>query len=363
MMGPETNDETPRFAAIVALTAVDFRERPLQRSSPFQSAERASMKTLTVSVVALFAIALAACGGEARPEPASPTVEPTPEPPAEPAPKAPKAPKLALEVITGSPEGFLVNSALVTGEKDAVLIDAQFTLADGKKVVDAVKASGKHLTTVYVTHWHPDHYFGFVALKEAFPDAKLVALPTTVTEIQQTWESKVKQWQPLYKDAITAHPIIPEPLAGDAIDLEGEKLEVVGGQQGDASNNSYVWIAALSTLVAGDLVYDQVYPWTAETNAESRQAWGSTLEKLEALSPKLVVPGHQKPEQKQQATNIEFTKDYLKAYDEALASSKTATDLQSKVKKIYPDTALDIVLQIGAEASLPPKGAKKKKGT
>jgi glyoxylase-like metal-dependent hydrolase (beta-lactamase superfamily II) len=321
------------------------------------------MKTLTVSVVASFAIALSACGGEATPEPASPTVAPTPEPPAEPAEAAPKAPKLALEVITGSPEGFLVNSALVTGEKDAVLIDAQFTLADAKKVVDAVKASGKHLTTVYVTHWHPDHYFGFVALKEAFPDAKLVALPATVTEIKESWQSKVKQWQPLYKDAITAQPVIPEPLAGGSIDLEGEKLEVVGGQQGDASNNSYVWIASLGALVTGDLVYDRVYPWTAETNAESRQGWSSTLDKLEALSPKLVVPGHQKPEQKQEATNIQFTKDYLAAYDQALASSKTATDLQAKIKALYPDTALDVVLKIGAEASLPPKGAKKKKGT
>jgi glyoxylase-like metal-dependent hydrolase (beta-lactamase superfamily II) len=214
---------------------------------------------------------------------------------------------------------------------------------------------------VYVTHFHPDHYFGFVALKTAFPDAKLVALPATVSEIQQSWEGKVKQWQPLYKDAITATPIVPEPLSGDAIELEGQRLEVVGGVQGDASNNSYVWIPSLGALITGDLVYDAVYPWTAETTPESRQGWSASLDKLEALSPKVVVPGHQKPEQQQEASNIQFTKDYLKAYDEALAGSKTATDLQAKIKKLYPDAALDIVLKIGAEASLPPKGKKKKK--
>jgi glyoxylase-like metal-dependent hydrolase (beta-lactamase superfamily II) len=317
------------------------------------------MKTSKASVVALFALGLAACGGAPKPEPESPAVEAPPEPQAEPAPKA-KPPQLTLQVITGSPEGFLANSALITGEKDAVLIDAQFTLADAKKVVDAIQASQKHLTTVYVTHWHPDHYFGFVALKQAFPDAKLVALPTTVKEIQETWESKVKQWQPLYKDAITAEPVIPEPLSGGSITLEGETLEIVGGQQGDAENNSYVWIPSLGALVTGDLVYDEVYPWTAETTVEARQAWTDSLEKLEALSPKLVVPGHQKPERKQEASNIQFTRDYLKAYDEALASSKSAADLQAKVKKLYPDTALDVILKIGAEASLPPKGAKKK---
>ena len=320
-----------------------------------------AIKTPTFPVIALFALGFAACGGEATPEPVTPANEP-PAPPAEPA-LAPKPPQLTLQVLTGSPEGFLVNSALIAGEKDAVLIDAQFTLADAKKVADAITASKKHLTTVYVTHWHPDHYFGFVALHEAFPDARLVALPATVKEIQETWESKVKQWQPIYKDAITSKPEIPEPLEGTTIDLEGQKLEVVGGLQGDDENNSYVWIASLGTLVTGDLVYDDVYPWTAETDPQSRQAWIASLDKLAAVSPQVVVPGHQKPEGAQQASNIQFTKDYLKAYDEALASSKTATDLQAKVKKLYPNAALDIVLKIGAEAALPPKTAKAAKPT
>lgn len=321
-----------------------------------------AIKTQTFSVIALLALGLAACGGEATPEPATPASEQPPAPPAEPVPE-PKPAQLSLQVLTGSPEGFLVNSALIAGDKDAVLIDAQFTIADAKAVADAIKASKKNLTTVYVTHWHPDHYFGFVAIHEAFPDAKLVALPATVTEIQQTWESKVKQWQALYKDAIPAKPLLPEPLQGESIDLEGQKLEIVGGLQGDDENNSYVWIPSLGALVTGDLVYDQVYPWTAETNPDSRKAWIESLDKLAALEPKVVVPGHQKPELAQDAANIQFTKDYLKAYDEALASSKSATDLQAKVKKQYPDAALDIVLKIGSEASLPPKTSKKKKGS
>ncbi len=116
-----------------------------------------------------------ACGGE-QPAPLAPPppAEPSPAPVAVAPPPAPAPPPpLKLQVITGSPEGFLVNSTLVTGQKDALLIDAQFTLADGKKVADAIKASGKTLTTVYVTHSHPDHYFGFPALKEAFPNARL----------------------------------------------------------------------------------------------------------------------------------------------------------------------------------------------
>lgn len=305
------------------------------------------------SVLAL-ALSAIACGASTPPPPAESAASAAP-------PAEPPAPKLSVEVITASPEGFLVTSTLVSGEHDALLIDAQFTLADAKAVAAKVQASGKKLTTVYVTHGHPDHYFGFVALKEAFPDAKLVALPATIAEIEKTWEAKVKQWKPLYKDGITDHPTIPEPLAGNGLELEGEKLEIVGGQQGDETENSYVWLPSLGTVIAGDIVYDQVFPWTAETSPEQRGAWSGTLDKLKGLGAKRVVPGHQKPEQKQEPANLDFTQGYLKAYDAALASSKTPEELQGKLKAQYPEAALDVILKIGSEASLkaPAKTAKK----
>lgn len=300
---------------------------------------------------------LMACGGESPPPLAAPppaTLPAAPPPPAsapEPVVAPPPVSKLSLQVITGSPEGFLVNSTLVTGDKEAVLIDSELTLADGKKVADAVAASKKTLTTVFVTHWHPDHYFGFVAVKEAFPNAKLVALPATVEEIQKSWEAKVKQWKPMFKDAIPSKPILPEPLTGDSLMVDGVKLEVVGGQQGDATNDAYVWIPSLKAVVAGDIVYDDVFPWTAETTADNRKAWAATLDKLSALNPEIVVPGHQKADHKQAPTSIAFTKTYLAAWDEALAASKKPAELQAKIKAKYPDTALDIIVKIGAEAA------------
>jgi glyoxylase-like metal-dependent hydrolase (beta-lactamase superfamily II) len=188
-----------------------------------------------------------------------------------------------------------------------------------------------------------------------------VALPATIADIEKTWQAKVKQWKPLYKEAITDQPIVPEPLAGTSIELEGEQLEIVGDLQGDAAGNSYVWIPSLSTVVTGDIVYDQVFPWTAETTPETRTAWAATLDKLTALGAKSVVPGHQKPEQKQDPSNVQFTQGYLKAYDTALASSKTPVELQTKIKAQYPDAALDVVLKIGSEASLKPPAKTAKK--
>ena len=67
-----------------------------------------------------------------------------------------------------------------------MLIDGQFTLADAHRLVGVILDGKKKLTTVYVTHAHPDHYFGLAVLKQAFPKAKLVALPATVAEIKKT---------------------------------------------------------------------------------------------------------------------------------------------------------------------------------
>jgi len=330
------------------------------------------MKRRRASVV--FALACAfltpACRGDGSQAPAVlPTVAPpsegptvAPEPPLVPAAarKKPRAKKLELEVITGSPEGFFANSTLLSGEKEALLIDAQFTLADARKVAAAVAASQRTLVTVYVTHYHPDHYFGFPAIKEKFPKAKLVSLPQTVELIKQTWEAKHKEWEPLYRDGITSKPIVPEPLSGQTLELEGNQLEIRGGRQGDSADNSYVWIPSLRTVITGDLVYDGVFPWTAETTPAERTTWRATLDELQKLGASAVVPGHQKPERTKLPSSITFTKEYLAAYDEALALAKSSADLQRRIKARYPDTALDVAVRISADKAFPSKPSKKK---
>jgi glyoxylase-like metal-dependent hydrolase (beta-lactamase superfamily II) len=255
---------------------------------------------------------------------------------------------LTIQVITGSPGGFLVDSTLVSGEKDAILVDAAFTLADAHRVAAAIFDSKKNLTTVYVTHFHPDHYFGLAVLKQAFPKAKLVASPATVADIKKSWKDKVKQWGPMYGANIPTQPVIPTPLTAKTL-----TLEVHGPVQGDAVNNSYLWIPSIKTVIAGDIVYHGVYPWTAETNLAGRQAWLKTLDELAALSPTTVIAGHKDPKLKDDVSGIEQTRAYLKAFDEALAASKTADELEAKMKAKYPDLALEIVLHIGAGAQFP----------
>jgi glyoxylase-like metal-dependent hydrolase (beta-lactamase superfamily II) len=308
------------------------------------------MKTIALSCLFTFA---ASASAVAAPAPAA-------APAATSAPSPAGSSKLQVQVLTASPDGFLVDATLVSGEKDAILVDADFTLADAHRTAAAILDAKKNLTTVYVTHFHPDHYFGLVVLKQAFPKAKIVALPATIAEIKKTWQAKVKQWQPLYGDAIPSKPIVPSPLAGKTLTLEGETLEIHGGVQGDSPNNSYVWIPSAKTVITGDIVYHGVHPWTAETNAAARAAWLKTLDDLSALGATTIVPGHKDPKLKDDATGIDQTRAYLRAFDEALATSKTPDELEAKMKAKYPDVQLAVIVHFGAAAQFPaPAPAKK----
>lgn len=263
--------------------------------------------------------------------------------------------QLQVKPIAGSENGFRSTSTLVTGQKDAVLIDAQFLIPDAQHVVDEIRKSGKHLTTVYITHWHPDHVFGSKTIQAAFPDAKFVALPATIKEIRESQEMEIKQWKPVFKDNLADEVVIPEALKGNAILLEGQKLEIHGPVQGDDTHNSYVYIPSIRTVVAGDVVYNGIYPWTRETNKAQRQEWVKVLDKIAALHPAVVIAGHKDPEKADDVATLAFMKDYLRHYDEARAAAADKGTFVAKVKEKYPALGLEVILQLGAGAEYPEK--------
>lgn len=254
---------------------------------------------------------------------------------------------LEVNVVTGTPGGFLVTSTIVTGDKEAVVIDAQFDLADAHRLVAALLESKKTLTTIYVTHEHPDHYFGAVVLHQAFPKAKIVATPATIAAIQKTWAGKVKQWGPMYGDNLTTQPVLPTAVT--TLTVDGQALEIKHGQ-GDSENNTYVWIPSIKTIVAGDTVYNGVHVWTADTNAASRKAWAKTLDDLAALHPTRVIAGHKDPKADDSPAAIQATKTYLADFDGIVAGSKTADEAEKKLTAKYASLQLPVIAHFGALA-------------
>src|SRR5512135_2598565 len=102
---------------------------------------------------------------------------------------------LATSVFFSDEKGFEVASVIVTGKTEAILIDAQWTLSNAHRVVAEIQETGKHLKTIYVTHAHPDHYFGLGPLAEAFPQARVIALPEVARTINRQFFGKIEYWE------------------------------------------------------------------------------------------------------------------------------------------------------------------------
>jgi glyoxylase-like metal-dependent hydrolase (beta-lactamase superfamily II) len=258
--------------------------------------------------------------------------------------------KLHLRVFTSGPSDFSVNSTLVYGDKDAILVDAQFLMSEAYRVAAMILESKKNLTTVYITHPHPDHYFGIAALKQVFPNAKFVALPATVAGIRNGWDGRIKNWtQEFGGNLPTTGPILPDELQGTTLTLEGATLQIVGGVQGDGPNNSYVWIPSLRAVIAGDIVFNGSH----FTPPKMPQDWLKTLDQIADLKPVTVIPGHQGPTVRNYASSIATMRRYIKDYNDALASSKTALEFRTKITMKYPNYALERLIVSAADAAFP----------
>ena len=136
---------------------------------------------------------------------------------------------------------------IVTGPKEAVLIDAQFQRNDAQAVVEKIKATGKRLTTVYISHYDPDYYFGLNVVRAAFPQADIVATPETVAKITSSKDGKLAHWGPILKDNAPQALVVPKPLAGRSLKVDGQTLEITGPEP----TRSFVWIPSLKAVVGG----------------------------------------------------------------------------------------------------------------
>src|SRR3982750_443889 len=119
---------------------------------------------------------------------------------------------LKLQIYNASENSFGVASVIVSGKTDAVLIDAQFTLADAEKVAQEIKTSGKKLTTIYVSHGDPDFYFGLEVFKKYFPEVTVYATPATVEHIKATAQKKLEVWGERLGKNITTNVVLPQVL-------------------------------------------------------------------------------------------------------------------------------------------------------
>ncbi len=190
-------------------------------------------------------------------------------------------------------------------------------------------------------------------LHQAFPNARIVALPATANAIKTAWPARQKFWLATYGALIPGpEPVVPEELSTPVLTLEGEQFPITGGVQGaDGPGNSFVYIPSLHAVVAGDTVFDHVYFGVPKD--KGREDWMKTLDQIAALHPQIIIPGHEGAGATRDMAAIAFMKKYIADWDANVASSKNAAEMRAKVVKQYPGLGMEFSLNDRVAAFFP----------
>lgn len=257
----------------------------------------------------------------------------------------------ALKLTTYNPQEkaiFPVSSTLISGKKEAILFDAQFSTTEGKALVELIRQSGKELTTVYITGGDPDFYFGLQPIVEAFPQVKIKATATIVDHINHTKDQKIGYWGPILGEGAPSQLYVPEVYNGDIV-LEGEKIELKEA----GTHNAYYWIPSLKTALGGVSIYSGIHVWMADSQTkEERLEWVASLDRMKQLKPKRVIPGHYLGQVPPRVEAVDFTKQYVMDWQRYVEQSSNSTQLIEKITAQYPLLTADEGVTIGAKVSM-----------
>src|ERR1700682_4944686 len=261
----------------------------------------------------------------------------------------------SIKVFTSPDDQFWANSVIIEGEHEVMLVDAQLTKNNAEKVLQEIKATKKPLSIIYITHEHADHFLGLEVFKEAYPGVKIIANSAVVDRINQVYQEKIEKWQKIFGSGATSRVVTISKFDGNFVEFEGSKIEVLKHIRGDTDENTMLWIPGQRILIAGDVLFNNMHVYTAETDSKARANWLDTLRKVRELRPSVVLPGHSKVGAPLDAsTAVDFTERYLIVFEEELRKAKDPGGLIDTMKEKFPSSDLLLAIERGAKANVKP---------
>ncbi len=247
---------------------------------------------------------------------------------------------LRLHVFLSKPVIFQVASVLVEGPDEVALVDAQFSADNAQTVVEMIRATGKPLKTIFISHSDPDYYFGLGVVADAFPSARILATPQTKWMIEATSADKLEVWAPQLGNLAPKRIVTPEALVDDHFTVSGVRVEVrrLRGDEG----HSWLWIPSARTILGGVYLSEGQHLWVADSPTPAdRRRWLEALDAMDALGPQITIPAHFSSggtdgPAKFGTRPVDFTRRYLVALDATLAMSTDSAGVIARMKSLYP---------------------------
>ena len=237
-------------------------------------------------------------------------------------------------VVRDDPIGFgqNANSLVVVGDRDVVVVDAQFTRAATLQTIAAIRRlTPKPVAYVINTHWHDDHLAGDQVYRDSFPNVRFVMHANTQADLVALGRpNRAQQLEgaPPYMNHIEhllslglggdSTPVSPDERAAltAALGIVREYIAEAPGFREMAADDTVrtsltlgsgrnrvevrwfgcantrgdlvAWVPGRGVLASGDILVSPVpfgfnsYPAT----------WVGALDSILARNPRVIVPGH-----------------------------------------------------------------------
>ncbi|WP_026971100.1 MBL fold metallo-hydrolase [Aliagarivorans marinus] len=261
---------------------------------------------------------------------------------------------LSLEIFVAEPEEINVTSALIMGPTEMMVMSAQGTRSAALRLADLIESKGLALKYVFLSHPHLDHSQGAGILLERFPEARFIATPEVAALQRHRIPLDDKMATSRYGTNAAVPSLPAEDYLADTIEIDGYPIEIWKDIIGDAGighpdePHVALHIPALNALLPSDVVYYNAHVMLGGTTEESRRIWLEQLNSWLAMDLSVVVPGHM-PKGADLSPNgaLTHTRDYILAYDRAMARHDNADAVIKLMLEQYPNTPHRSALLLG----------------
>ncbi len=212
-------------------------------------------------------------------------------------------------------KGFMSNAGFVVTKDGVVAFDALATPVLGQAMIDAIgRITKQPIRRVIVSHYHADHFYGLQAFKAAGAEVwahehgKIALHSDALTERLAQRRVALAPWVNAQTRLVPADRWLS--FGKDkaiSFELGGVRFRVLDAAGTHSAEDLLLEVVDEKVLFAGDLYATGRLPFVGD--ADSR-AWLKELDRMLALKPAIVVPGHGAASSNT-AHDMQLTRDYL----------------------------------------------------